>query len=160
MVGWTSAKVLLPSKAWRNLWHFFTNRIVRHRSNHTTKMITARLEDLWRQAETVEVVQAGEEKAPGRSYSTFQYLKVPCKRPRKELFTRACNDKTRGNGLNRKRSHIRSRSHIRKKLLIMRVVRHPIGLPRKAVEAPSMEYSKPGCMVLWATCYKGWCPCP
>lgn len=32
MVGWRTAKVLLPSKARRNLWHFFTSRIVRHTS--------------------------------------------------------------------------------------------------------------------------------
>lgn len=32
MVGWRTAKVLLPSKVWRNLWHFFTSRIVRHPS--------------------------------------------------------------------------------------------------------------------------------
>ena len=57
-------------------------------------------DEVSQQAERVGVVQPGEEKAPGRPYSPFQYLKGTYRRDGEGLFARACSDRTRGNGSN------------------------------------------------------------
>jgi len=56
------------------------------------------------------------------------------------VFTRACSDRTRGNGYKWKEG--RCRWDIRKNSFVMRVVRHWSRLPREAVDAPSLEVFK------------------
>ncbi|KAK4824946.1 hypothetical protein QYF61_021634 [Mycteria americana] len=66
-----------------------------------------------------------------------RYLKGPYKKAGEGLFTRACGDRTRGNGSELKKG--RFRLGIRKKFFTMRVVRHWNRLPREGVDAPSLE---------------------
>ncbi|KFP51650.1 hypothetical protein N323_02296, partial [Cathartes aura] len=68
---------------------------------------------------------------------TFQYLKGAYKKDGERLFTRACSDRTRGNGFKLKEG--RFRLDMRKKCFTMRVVRHWNGFPREAVDVPSLE---------------------
>jgi len=56
------------------------------------------------------------------------------------LFTRACSDRTRGNGFKLKEG--RFALDIRKKLFSVMVVRHWHRYPGEAVDAPSLEVSK------------------
>ncbi|GAB0187306.1 hypothetical protein GRJ2_001195900 [Grus japonensis] len=72
--------------------------------------------------------------------AAFQYLKGAYKQAGEGLFTRACGDRTRGNGLKLKEG--RFRLDVRKKIFTMRVVRYWNGLPREAVDAPSLEVFK------------------
>ncbi|KAK4815205.1 hypothetical protein QYF61_021824 [Mycteria americana] len=69
--------------------------------------------------------------------AAFQYLKGTYKKAGEGCFTRACSDRTRGNGFELKEG--RFRLDIRKKFFTMRVVRHWHRLPREAVDAPSLE---------------------
>ncbi|GAB0178770.1 hypothetical protein GRJ2_000342300 [Grus japonensis] len=59
--------------------------------------------------------------------AAFQYLKGAYKKAGEGLFTRACSDRTRGNGLKLKKG--RFRLNIRKKFFSMSVVRHWNRLP-------------------------------
>jgi len=67
----------------------------------------------------------------------FQYLKGAYKKAGEGLFTKACSDRTRGNGFKLKEG--RFRLDIRKKFFTMRVARPWPRLPREAVAAPSLE---------------------
>jgi len=53
------------------------------------------------------------------------------------IFARACSDRTRGNGFKLKEGRVRL--DIRKKFFTMMAVRHWNRLPRKAVDATSLE---------------------
>ncbi|KGL88431.1 hypothetical protein N301_14632, partial [Charadrius vociferus] len=70
----------------------------------------------------------------------FQYLKGAYRRAGEGLFTRACSDRTRGNGF--KVEEGRFRLNIRKKFFTLRVVRRWNRLPREVVDAPSLEVFK------------------
>ncbi|KFW71103.1 hypothetical protein AS28_01265, partial [Pygoscelis adeliae] len=72
--------------------------------------------------------------------AAFQYLNGAYKKAGERLFTRACSDKTRGNGFKLKEG--RFRLDIRKKFFTVRVVRHWNRLPREVVDAPSLELFK------------------
>ncbi|KFQ84456.1 hypothetical protein N337_12680, partial [Phoenicopterus ruber ruber] len=76
----------------------------------------------------------------GDLFAAFQYLKGAYRKDGDKLFSRACCDRTRGNGFKLKEG--RSKLAIRKKFFIMRVVRHWSRLPREAVDAPSLEVFK------------------
>ncbi len=62
------------------------------------------------------------------------------KKDGERLFSRACCDRTRGNGF--KIEGGRFRLDIRKNIFTMRVVEHWPRLPREAVDAPSLETFK------------------
>ncbi|KAK4821999.1 hypothetical protein QYF61_006613 [Mycteria americana] len=72
--------------------------------------------------------------------AAFQYLKGAYKKDGDKLFSRACCDRTRGNGFKLKEG--RFRLDIRKKFFMTRVVKHWNRLPREAVDAPSLETFK------------------
>ena len=76
----------------------------------------------------------------GDLIAAFQYLKGAYKKAGEGLFTRACSDRTRGNGFKLKEG--RFRLDIRKKFFTVRMVRHWHRLPREAVDAPSLEVFK------------------
>ncbi|KAK4826733.1 hypothetical protein QYF61_010986 [Mycteria americana] len=76
----------------------------------------------------------------GHLVVAFQYLKEAYKKDGERLFTRARNDRTRGNGFKPKES--RFRLDIRKKFFTVRVVRHWKRLPREVVDASSLEVFK------------------
>ncbi|KFQ77793.1 hypothetical protein N337_09766, partial [Phoenicopterus ruber ruber] len=72
--------------------------------------------------------------------AAFQYLKGASKKAGEGLLTRACSDRTRGNGFKLEEGRFRlARS---KKFFPMRVVRHWNMLPREAVDAPPLEVFK------------------
>jgi len=87
-------------------------------------------------AERVGAVQPGKEKAPGRSQSSLPVPERACKRAGEGLLSRACSDRTRGDGF--KLTEWRLILDIRKKFFPMRVVRPWPLLPRGAVAAPSL----------------------
>ncbi|KAK4825801.1 hypothetical protein QYF61_002406 [Mycteria americana] len=92
----------------------------------------------------------------GDLLAAFQYLKGAYEKAGEGLFTRECNDRTRGNGFKMKEGRLRL--DIRKKFFTMRVVRHWNRLPREVVDAPSLEAFKARdyyiTMVKWATSTK------
>jgi len=72
--------------------------------------------------------------------AAFQCLKGAYRKDEDRLFSRACCDGTRGNGLKLKGG--RFRLEIRKKFFTMRVVKHWPRLPGKVTNAPSLETFK------------------
>ncbi|KAK4830050.1 hypothetical protein QYF61_008388 [Mycteria americana] len=78
----------------------------------------------------------------GDLIADFQYLKGPYKKDRDKLFSRACCDRTRGNGF-KPSPEARFRLELRKKFFRMRVVKQWNRLPREVVDALSLEkYSR------------------
>jgi len=63
----------------------------------------------------------------------FQYLKRSTRELENNFFTKACRDRTRGNGFKMKEG--RFRTNIRQKFFTLRLVRHWNELPREAVDA-------------------------
>jgi len=72
--------------------------------------------------------------------AAFQYLKWAYKKDGDKLISRACSDRTRGNGFKLKEG--RFRLDIRKKFFTMRVVKHWNRLPREVVDVPFAETFK------------------
>ena len=70
----------------------------------------------------------------------FQYLKGAYKKDGVQLFAQANNDRTRGNSFKLKEG--RFRLDVRRKFFTQRVVMHWNGMPRGAVDAPSLEAFK------------------
>ncbi|KFM04813.1 hypothetical protein AS27_09268, partial [Aptenodytes forsteri] len=73
----------------------------------------------------------------GDLFAAYQYLKGAYKKDGDKLFSRACCERTRGNGF--KLKGVRFRLDLRKKLFTLRVVKHWHRLPRLVVDAPSLE---------------------
>jgi len=72
--------------------------------------------------------------------AAFQYLKGTCKKDGEGGFTRACSDRTRGNGFKLKEG--RFRLDMMKKFFTLKVMRHWPRLPIEAVAAPSLALFK------------------
>jgi len=85
-------------------------------------------------------VLPGEEKALRRLESSILVSKGGCKKEEDRVFSRACGDRTRGNGF--KVRDGRFRLDIRKKSFTVKVVTHWHRLPRGLVEAPSLQTFK------------------
>jgi len=75
----------------------------------------------------------------GDLIAAFQYMKKS-KKAGEGLFTRACSERTRGNGFKLKEG--RFRRDIRKKFFTLMVVRPWHRLPREAVAVPSLAVFK------------------
>ncbi|KFM04328.1 hypothetical protein AS27_05161, partial [Aptenodytes forsteri] len=73
----------------------------------------------------------------GDLIAAYQYLKGAYKKDGGRLFSRACCDRTRGNGFKLKGG--RFRLGIRKKYFTLRLGKHWNRLPREVVDAPSLE---------------------
>jgi len=76
----------------------------------------------------------------GDLIAAYQYLTGAYEKAGEGLFTRACSDRTRGNGFKLKEN--RFRLDIRRKFFTVSVVRHWHRLPREAVAAPSLAVFK------------------
>ncbi|GAB0181695.1 mitochondrial enolase superfamily member 1 [Grus japonensis] len=76
----------------------------------------------------------------GDRIAAFQYLKGAYRKAGEGLFMRECSDRTRGNGFKLKEGQFRL--DVRKKFFTVRVVRYWNRLPKKVVDAPSLEVFK------------------
>ncbi|KFM05922.1 hypothetical protein AS27_07550, partial [Aptenodytes forsteri] len=72
--------------------------------------------------------------------AAYQYLKGAYKKDGERLFSRACCDRTRGNGFKLKEG--RFRLDLRKNFFTLRMVKHCHRLPREVVDGPSLETFK------------------
>jgi len=104
-----------------------------------------------------------ERKLRGDLIAAFQYLKGAYEKDGDRLFSRACCDRTRGNGF--KLKECRFRLDLKKKFFTKRVVKHWKRLPREVVDAPSLETFKArldGALsnLVPAHCRRGWTRCP
>ncbi|KAK4807041.1 hypothetical protein QYF61_018382 [Mycteria americana] len=88
----------------------------------------------------VPFARPGEEKAPGRPYCGLSILKGASKKDGERLFSRACSNRTRGNGFKLKEG--RFRLDIRKNIFTVRVVKHWNRMPGDVLDAPSLETFK------------------
>jgi len=70
----------------------------------------------------------------------IQYLKGAHRKDGEDIFSRACYDRTRSNGVKLRKG--RFRLDIRMTFFTVRVVKHWHRLPREVVEAPSLEAFK------------------
>jgi len=97
----------------------------------------------------------------GDLIAAFQYLKGAYKQQGSQLFEKVDSSRTRRNGFKLKKG--RFRLDIRGKFFTKRVTRCWNRLPRKSVDAPSLEVFKARLDGAWATwpCIKcgGWWPC-
>jgi len=73
----------------------------------------------------------------GDLISAFQHLKGASEKDGDKIFSRACCDRTRGNGFKLKEGKFRL--DIRKAFFAMRVVKHWHMLPGEVLYAPSLE---------------------
>jgi len=76
----------------------------------------------------------------GHLIAALQYLKRAYKKSGEGFFTRACSDRTRGNGFKLKEGKFRVDG--RKKFFTVRVVRHWSRLPKEVLNAPLLEVFK------------------
>ena len=76
----------------------------------------------------------------GDLIAAFQYLKGSYKDAGEELFVRDCSDRTRGNVSKLKQGKFRL--DIRRKYFTVRVMTHWNGMPKEAVNAPSLAVFK------------------
>ncbi|KFO93509.1 hypothetical protein N320_07285, partial [Buceros rhinoceros silvestris] len=76
----------------------------------------------------------------GDLITVFQYLKGAYKKDGESLFSKACCDRTSGNGFKLKEARFRLK--IRDKFFIMRVVKYWHRLPGEMVDASSLEIFK------------------
>jgi len=107
----------------------------------TTKMIRA-LEHLSYEERLRELglFSLEERRLRGDLIAAFQYLKGACKKDGDKLFSRACCDRTRGNGFELKEG--RFRLDIKKISFTMTVVKQWNRLPGEVVDAPCLETFK------------------
>jgi len=91
-------------------------------------------------AERAGAVQPGEKRLQGELTAAFRYSKKAYKKDGDKPFSRACCDRSRGNGFKLKNS--RFRLHIRKKFFTLWVVRQWNRLPKEVVAAPSLEITQ------------------
>ncbi|KAK4822951.1 hypothetical protein QYF61_024248 [Mycteria americana] len=83
----------------------------------------------------------------------FQYLKGAYKKDGDRLFSRACSNRTRGNGFKLKEG--RFRLDRRRKFFTMRVMKHWHRLPGEVVDAPSLETFQIGREEMASSCTRG-----
>jgi len=76
----------------------------------------------------------------GSSIVAFQYLKVSCKKNKSKLFSRACSNRTKGDGFELKEG--RFKLDIRNEFFMMRVMKLQNRFPREVVGALSLETFK------------------